>query len=72
MPPRHFTDTLTAAINAMRESSDTRWHAVADMLAGGPLSYARLADGRDNPTAYARNYPDLLRAMVVAQAFLGD
>lgn len=72
MQPRIYTDTLEAAIQAMRESSDTRWHAVADLLAGGPLGYARMAENRADPARYARNYPDLERALLVAHAFLGN
>ncbi|MEU4558447.1 hypothetical protein AB0F72_08655 [Actinoplanes sp. NPDC023936] len=67
-----YTDTITAAIAALRESTDTRWHAVADLLAGGPLGYAQLTEGRDDPARFAANYPDLQRALLVAHAYLGD
>ena len=67
-----YADTIESAVAAMRESTDTRWHAVADLLAGGPLGYARMADIRPHPAAFARNYPDLERGLLVAHAYLGD
>jgi hypothetical protein len=67
-----YADTIEVAIKAMRESTDTRWHAVADLLAGGPLDYARMTDNRPDPAAFAANYPDLQRGLLAALAYLGD
>jgi hypothetical protein len=62
------TDAILEAIMQMRNDPDPRWHAVADLLAGGPLSYASLLDR--NPRQDPSNYPDADRAARVAEAYL--
>lgn len=53
---------LRQAIDAMRTDHDTRWHAVADLLAGAPLSYAR------NPAC--ASYSAVVDGVKVARAYL--
>lgn len=66
-----YADDVQAAINAMRDDSDPRWHAVADLLGGGAvLGLARMADQRPDPASYVRNYPDVQRGLAVARAYL--
>lgn len=69
-----YADDIQTAIDAMRQDSDRRWHAVADLLAGGPLGYARLIDNRSEAerAKYVSQYPDAERGLVVALAYLGN
>ncbi|MFG2046081.1 hypothetical protein ACGFIW_01455 [Micromonospora sp. NPDC048935] len=61
-------DIIREAIDQMRNDPDPRWQAVADLLGGGPLSYASLLDR--NPTQRPSDYPDADRAVAVATAYL--
>lgn len=66
MPNR--ADIISEAIDQMRADPDPRWQAVADLLDGSPLGYARLLD-RNQRLAPA-NYPDADRGVAVANAYL--
>jgi hypothetical protein len=67
-----FAPLIEEAAAAMRQDPDPRWHAVADLLEGGPLGYAHLVDIRDNPAQFATRYPDLGRGVAVARAYLNQ
>ncbi len=67
-PMQNRAKKIRAAASAMRADADPRWHAVADLLEGGPLGYAALLDG--NPRQNPANYPDADRAIAVADAYL--
>lgn len=69
-----YAEEIQTAIDAMRQDADSRWHAVADLLAGGPLGYARLIDNRPESERrqYAVNYPDAHRAVLVARDYLSN
>lgn len=60
--------TLVAAIAAMRRDQDPRWHAVADLLACGPLDYARMVAHHSSAGVADRSAAG--RAVAVARAYL--
>jgi hypothetical protein len=63
-------ELIEAAVSAMRRDPDPCWRAVAELLAGGPLGYARLIAVNPNPARVAANYPDAARGVQVARAYL--
>jgi hypothetical protein len=62
---------IRQAVDAMRNDPDPRWHAVADLMSGGPLTYAQMIDGHPDRDRMIRNYQDASRGADVARAYLG-
>ncbi len=69
-------ELIEEAIKRMRAEPDARWHAVADLLAGGPLAGARLFAVRVKLRSSAEptsvRYPDAARGVVVARTYLAE
>lgn len=67
-----WLDLILRAIERMRNDSDSRWHAVADLLAGGTLHYTQFHAVRAHRHDLTVYYPDVLRGVPVARAYLGE
>lgn len=63
-------DLIQHAITAMTRDPDRRWQAVAELLGGGPLGYARMIESHPDRDQMALRYPDASRAVAVARAYL--
>jgi hypothetical protein len=68
--PEPLVPLIEQAAKRMAADPDSRWHAVATLLLGGPISYARLLDGHPNRERMLADYPDAPRAAEVARAYL--
>lgn len=61
---------IEQAAEAMRADTDPRWHAVAELMTGGPIGYAQMIDRHPDRERMIRNYQDASRAAEVARAYL--
>lgn len=65
-----FAPLIEQAAEAMRGDPDTRWHAVAELLGGGPLGYAQMIDRHPNRERMIATYQDGSRGVEVARTYL--